>query len=52
MAVRQKQKVLDMAYKHFSEFGLPLDIDFKSYYFHYTKDYVEFLSIKLSLIHI
>jgi len=31
MAVRQKQKVLDMAYKHFSEFGLPLDIDFKSY---------------------
>ena len=23
-----------------------IDIDFKSYYFHYTKDYVEFLSIK------
>ena len=31
MAVRQKQLVLDTAYKHFKEFGLPLDIDYKSY---------------------
>ena len=31
MAVRQKQFVLDTAYKHFKEFELPLDIDYKSY---------------------
>lgn len=31
MAVRQKQKVLDIAYGHFKEFGLPLDIEYKSY---------------------
>jgi hypothetical protein len=31
MAVRQKQKVLDTAYTHFKEFGLPLDIEYKSY---------------------
>ena len=31
MAFRQKQAVLDLAVKHFKEFGLPLDIDFKSY---------------------
>jgi hypothetical protein len=31
MAVRQKQLVLDTAYKHFKEFELPLDIDYKSY---------------------
>jgi len=31
MAVRQKQAVLDIAYKHFKEFGLPLDIEYKSY---------------------
>ena len=31
MAMRQKQAVLDLALKHFEEFGLPLDIDFKTY---------------------
>ena len=31
MAVRQKQAVLDLVIKHFKEFGLPLDIDFKTY---------------------
>ena len=31
MAVRQKQLVLDTAYRHFKEFELPLDIDYKSY---------------------
>jgi hypothetical protein len=31
MAIRQKQTVLNIAIKHFKEFGLPLDIDFKSY---------------------
>jgi hypothetical protein len=31
MAIRQKQAVLDIAIKHFKEFELPLDIDFKSY---------------------
>ena len=31
MAVRQKQLVLDTAYKHFKEFGLPIDIEYKSY---------------------
>jgi hypothetical protein len=31
VAVRQKQKILDTAYKHFKEFQLPLDIDYKSY---------------------
>jgi hypothetical protein len=31
MAIRQKQAVLDIAIKHFTEFGLPLDIDYKSY---------------------
>ena len=31
MAVRQKQLVLETAYKHFKEFELPLDIDYKSY---------------------
>ena len=31
MAIRQKQTVLDLAIKHFKEFELPLDIDFKSY---------------------
>jgi hypothetical protein len=31
MAVRQKQLVLDIAYKHFKEFELPLDIEYKSY---------------------
>lgn len=31
MAVRKKQAVLDLALKHFKEFNLPLDIDYKSY---------------------
>lgn len=31
MAVRQKQQVLDMAYQHFKEFELPLDIDYRAY---------------------
>ena len=31
MAVRQKQQVLDMAYEHFKEFELPLDIDYRAY---------------------
>ena len=31
MAIRQRQTVLNIAIKHFKEFGLPLDIDFKSY---------------------
>ena len=31
MAMRQKQAVLNLALKHFEEFGLPLDIDFKTY---------------------
>ena len=31
MAIRQKKTVLDLAVKHFTEFGLPLDIDYKSY---------------------
>ena len=29
--MRQKQAVLNLALKHFKEFGLPLDIDFKTY---------------------
>jgi len=31
MAVRQKQKVLDIAYAHFKEHKLPLDVDYKTY---------------------
>lgn len=31
MAVRVKQTVLDIAYKQFKEFELPLDIEYKSY---------------------
>jgi len=31
MAIRQKQAVLDIVIKQFKEFGLPLDIDYKSY---------------------
>ena len=31
MAVRVKKTVLDIAYKHFSVFGLPLDIEYKAY---------------------
>ena len=31
MAVRQKQKVLDIARAQFKDFGLPLDIEYKSY---------------------
>ena len=31
MAVRVKKTVLETAYKHFKEFELPLDIDYKSY---------------------
>jgi hypothetical protein len=31
MAMRQKRAVLDLALKHFEEFKLPLDIDFKTY---------------------
>ena len=31
MAVRQKQKVLDIAYGHFKEHKLPLDVDYKTY---------------------
>tara|TARA_Y100000385_G_scaffold162825_1_gene168789 strand:+ start:346 stop:657 length:312 start_codon:yes stop_codon:yes gene_type:complete len=31
MAVRVKQTVLDIAYKHFKEFELPLDIEYKAY---------------------
>jgi hypothetical protein len=29
MAVRQKQKVLDIAYTHFKDHKLPLDVDYK-----------------------
>ena len=31
MAVRQKQKVLDIAYEHFKEHKLPLTVDYKTY---------------------
>ena len=31
MAVRQKQKILDTVYKHFIDFELPVDIDYKAY---------------------
>ena len=31
MAVRQKAKVLEIAHGHFKDFGLPLDIEYKSY---------------------
>ena len=31
MAVRQKQKVLDITSAQFKDFGLPLDIEYKSY---------------------
>jgi hypothetical protein len=31
MAVRQKQKVLDIAYTHFKDHKLPLDVDYKTY---------------------
>ena len=31
MAVRQKQTILETLHKHFKEFELPLDIDYKSY---------------------
>jgi hypothetical protein len=31
MAVRQKQKVLDIAYAQFKKHGLALDIDYKEY---------------------
>ena len=31
MAVRQKQKVLDIAYEHFKDHKLSLDVDYKTY---------------------
>jgi len=31
MAVRQKQKILDTVYKHFIDFELPIDIEYKAY---------------------
>jgi hypothetical protein len=31
MAVRQKQKVLDIAHEHFEKHKLPLDVDYKTY---------------------
>jgi len=31
MAVRQKQAILNTAYKQFKEFELPLDIEYKNY---------------------
>jgi len=49
MAVRQKQLVLDTAYKHFKEFELPLDIDYKSYVnIVGPKDAVHAISVKRS----
>jgi hypothetical protein len=49
MAVRQKQLVLNTAYKHFKEFELPLDIDYKSYVnIVGPKDAVHAISVKRS----
>jgi hypothetical protein len=49
MAVRQKQLVLDTAYKHFKEFELPLDIDYKSYMnIVGSKDAIHAISVKRS----
>jgi len=49
MAVRQKQLVLDTAYKHFKEFELPLDIDYKSYMnIVGPKDAIHAISVKRS----
>jgi hypothetical protein len=49
MAVRQKQLVLDIAYKHFKEFELPLDIDYKSYMnIVGPKDAIHAISVKRS----
>ena len=49
MAVRQKQLVLDTAYKHFKEFELPLDIDYKSYVnIVGPKDAIHAISVKRS----
>lgn len=49
MAVRQKQKVLDIAYKHFKDFELPLDIEYKSYVdIIGAKDAVHPISVKRS----
>lgn len=49
MAVRQKQLVLDTAYKHFKEFELPLDIDYKSYMSIVgPKDAIHAISVKRS----
>ena len=49
MAVRQKQKVLDIAYKHFKDFELPLDIEYKSYVdIIGAKDAVHAISVKRS----
>lgn len=48
MAVRQKQKVLDIAHAHFKDFGLPLDIDYKSYTAIVGPEAVDAISIKRS----
>jgi len=49
MAVRQKKLVLDTAYKHFKEFELPLDIDYKSYMnIVGPKDAIHAISVKRS----
>lgn len=49
MAVRQKQKVLDIAYKHFKDFELPIDIEYKSYVdIIGAKDAVHAISVKRS----
>jgi hypothetical protein len=46
MSVRVKQAVIDKGYKHFKEFILPLDIDYKSYLAIVGRDALDPITIK------
>jgi|TARA_B110000285_G_scaffold138682_1_gene155220 hypothetical protein len=46
MSVRVKQTVIDKGYKHFKEFSLPLDIDYKSYLAIVGRDALDPITIK------
>lgn len=48
MAVRVKKTVLETAYKHFKEFELPLDIDYKSYSLIIGKGAIHSMTVKRS----
>tara|TARA_A200000159_G_scaffold164125_1_gene192579 strand:- start:366 stop:710 length:345 start_codon:yes stop_codon:yes gene_type:complete len=48
MAVRQKQAIIDKAVKHFSDFNLPLTIDYKSYAQIIGREAISPISVKRS----